>query len=101
MVMHNMQAGKEAMDVYENYLEKAPLPLREVGPWSSEQDIIIDSSNAAGGSGPDQTSNVTDLPTNQRSLFTKRLAVRTKYGDDFFEDCTLPPRSIKQVTCMK
>jgi len=96
-----MQAGKEALNVYEHYLEKIPMPLREVGPWSSEQDIIVDSSNVAVGSGPDQTSNGTDLRTTERSLFTKRFAVRTKYGDDFFEDCTLPPRSFKQVTWVK
>lgn len=33
----------------------------------------------------------------QNGPASRRLAIRTRFGDDFFEYCTLPPKNIKQV----
>ena len=43
----------------------------------------------------------TGAPPAGDGFISRQQAIRTKYGDDFFENCTLSPRNIKQVYPLK
>lgn len=67
----------------------------EFGPPLGEKDGG-ESSNA-GGTHSDQWVEGTGAPSAGGDFMSRQMALRTKYGDDFFEDCTLSPKGIKQV----
>ena len=95
---YRTQAGDEVIHSYEETL-RVPMRLYEFGPSSVEKEKHGSSRTAGGSISPNKPINGTDVPTTAMvdSGSSRRFGIRTRFGDDFFEDCTRSPRSITQV----
>ena len=82
------------MNSYED-LVNLPMRMYEPSQRSPERDVA-DTSAASENLSYQSTDYLGALGAEDVSL-SRRLAIRTRCFDDFFEDCTLPPRCIKQV----
>lgn len=72
--------------------------LYEFGASSVEKEKHGSSRTAGGSISPNkQISGTKDPTATIADSGSRRLGIRTRFGDDFYEDCTRPPRSITQV----
>ncbi|CAN0355716.1 unnamed protein product [Ascophyllum nodosum] len=90
-------AGSEATNSYEDLLN-LPIRMYELSRRSPERDVA-DTSAASENLSYQSPDYLGALGAEDVSL-SRRLAIRTRCFDDFFEDCTLPPRCIKQVVML-
>ena len=82
------------MNSYEDIL-KLPMKIYEFSQRPLERDMA--DTSAASENRPYQSPDHLGALGAGDDSATRRLAIRTRCCDDFFEDCALPPRCIKQV----
>lgn len=94
-----MQGGREALHVYEQGRD-VHMRINYIGFSVKDEEKARENAPGSDG-GPYQSLNGTGGQFNRDVTASRYLAIRTRFGDDFFEDCTRPTRNIKQVNRYK